>query len=67
MPKINENYMTNPVALAALFHETYEILAPAIGYKTREDTRAFDPSSKNGKLMILTCAEIQRIINNASE
>lgn len=41
--------------LAELFHDTYETLAPAYGYETRPDTKAFDPESKNGKLMIATC------------
>lgn len=37
--------------IAELFHDTYETLAPAYGYETREDTKQFDPQSKNGKLM----------------
>ena len=44
--------------LAIRFHETYERLAPQFGYETRLDTRAFDPTSKNGKLMVAVCAEI---------
>ena len=44
--------------LAIRFHETYERLAPNYGYETRLDTRAFDPTSKNGKLMVAVCAEI---------
>ena len=36
--------------LAIRFHETYERLAPNYGYETRLDTRAFDPTSKNGKV-----------------
>lgn len=44
--------------LAIRFHETYERLAPEYGYETRLDTRAFDPASKNGKLMVAVCAEI---------
>jgi hypothetical protein len=44
--------------LAIRFHETYERLAPAFGYETRLDTRAFDPASKNGKLMVAVCAVI---------
>ena len=44
--------------LASRFHETYERLAPQYGYETRLDTRAFDPASKNGKLMVAACAEI---------
>ena len=45
--------------LARRFHETYERLAPQFGYKTRKETREFDPRSPNGKLMIAVCAEIE--------
>ncbi len=45
--------------LARQFHEIYERLAPKFGYETRLDTRAFDPESKNGQLMLAVCAEIQ--------
>jgi hypothetical protein len=44
--------------LAERFHETYERLAPQFGYVTRPDTRAFDPSLPNGRLMVAVCAEI---------
>lgn len=47
-----------PVALALRFHEAYERLAPQFGYETREDTKKFDPESKNGKLMIAVCKEV---------
>lgn len=47
-----------PLELAILFHETYERLAPTIGYETRKDTRLFDPESKNGKLMVAVCGAI---------
>ena len=53
--------MTSPSdaeQLARRFHEAYERLAPNFGYATREDTRAFDPNTPNGKLMIAVCAEI---------
>ena len=40
---------------AELFHDTYERLAPSFGYETREDTKLFDPESKNGKLMMAVC------------
>lgn len=46
--------------LARRFHETYERLAPEYGYETREDTKAFDPESPNGKLMIAVCKEITK-------
>ena len=40
--------------LAELFHERYERLAPQFGYTTRPESRTFDPTSTNGKLMIDT-------------
>jgi hypothetical protein len=48
-------------SLARRFHETYERLAPSFGYETRADTRAFDPDSANGRLMIAVCAELSVI------
>ena len=48
----------NAEELAGKFHETYERLAPSFGYETRKETRAFDPDSPNGKLMIAVCREI---------
>jgi hypothetical protein len=39
-------------ALAVLFHDTYEKLAPKYAYETRPETRKFSPNSKNGKLML---------------
>ena len=45
-------------ALARRFHETYERLAPQFGYETRPETREFDPTSPNGKLMIAVCAAL---------
>ncbi len=56
------DYLTDPLALAVLFHVTYEKLAPLAGYETRTETKIFDPESANGKLMIATCAEIQKAI-----
>ena len=44
--------------LAVRFHETYERLAPSFGYETRKETRAFDPTTPNGRLMIAVCAEL---------
>lgn len=44
--------------LARRFHEAYERLAPSFGYTTREETRTFDPTTPNGKLMVAVCAEI---------
>jgi hypothetical protein len=45
--------------LARRFHEAYERLAPSFGYETRADTKAFDPESPNGRLMIAVCASVQ--------
>lgn len=45
-------------AMARRFHEAYERLAPSFGYATREDTKAFDPKTPNGRLMIAVCNEI---------
>lgn len=53
--------MSPAETLARAFHETYERLAPSFGYETRPDTKAFDPESKNGRLMIAVCAELQTI------
>ena len=47
-----------PIVLAEAFHDTYERLAPAHGYETRVETRNFDASFPNGKLMIAVCEEI---------
>lgn len=40
------------------FHDTYEKLASEYTYETREDTKVFDISSNNGKLMYATVNEI---------
>jgi len=48
------------LALARQFHDTYERLAPAHGYETRPETRAFDPDSPNGRLMTAVCEEIMK-------
>ena len=53
------------IKLAVKFHETYERLAPEFGYETRKDTKLFDASSKNGKLMIAVCREMQDYILKA--
>lgn len=45
-------------ALARKFHETYERLAPSFGYETRSETKQFDPSTPNGKLMIAVCSSL---------
>ena len=50
------------VEMAQLFHDTYEALAPAFGYETRPDTKAFDHESPNGKLMCATVAKVRTAI-----
>jgi hypothetical protein len=53
------NETTDAESLARRFHDAYERLAPSFGYETRKDTRAFDPTTPNGRLMIAVCAELQ--------
>lgn len=47
-----------PLKLAILFHENYERLAFSFGYETRKDTKHFDETTPNGKLMVAVCTEI---------
>lgn len=49
---------TTPLELAQKFHELYEQLAPQFGYTTREDSRTFDPTSDNGRLMVAVCEQV---------
>lgn len=49
--------------LAVLFHETYERLAPNFGYETRTETRKFEETTPNGRLMIAVCDEILGKLN----
>jgi len=51
--------------LARRFHELYEEYAPQFGYKTREDTRAFDPTSPNGRTMARVAYEVVQEENTA--
>ncbi len=51
--------------LACFFHDTYEMLAPSFGYETREDTREFNPESKNGRLMVTVCGAVLLRFNAA--
>ena len=44
--------------LANKFHDEYERLAPQFGYETREETRTFNKTSPNGRLMIAVCSEV---------
>lgn len=51
-PEVESPLPWTPEETARRFHEAYEFYAPYFGYITREDTRAWDPESNNGKLMI---------------
>ena len=53
--------------LARRFHETYERLAPSFGYETRTETRQFDPTTPNGRLMIAVCSELYASPQPAAE
>ncbi len=44
--------------LARFFHETYEELAPSFGYETRKDTKEFEETTPNGRLMIAVCEKV---------
>ncbi len=57
----------NGELVARKFHEAYERLAPEFGYETREDTKQFNPESKNGKLMIAVCGEIISALTKQSD
>ena len=57
----------NAINLAIVFHEIYERLAPKYGYETRKETRVFNASSPNGKLMIEVCRELQDYILTRQE
>lgn len=47
-------------ALARRFHDAYERLAPEYGYETRPETRTFDPTTPNGRLMVAVCERLLR-------
>lgn len=49
--------------LATLFHDTYERRAPEFGYTTRPETRQFDPTTPNGRLMIAVCGRILQLLS----
>jgi hypothetical protein len=56
-----------PEALARLFHDTYERLAPDFGYETRPETRAFDPTTPNGRLMVAVCAQVLAVTSRPDD
>lgn len=63
-----QGWRENTEYWARKFHDTYEKLAPEYGYETRSDTKKFDPSSQNGRLMIAVVNGIvKQIENNAYE
>jgi hypothetical protein len=57
-PGGGEGPFSSDEALARFFHDTYERLAPSFGYETRPETRTFDPTSKNGRLMVAVARKI---------
>lgn len=62
MSKSPPNIEGEDIKIARLFHDTYERLAPKFGYETRDDTKEFDPTTPNGKLMTAVCGEIKATI-----
>lgn len=48
----------NAEELARFFYDVYERLAPHYGYETRKETRSFDPTTPNGRLMIAVCEHV---------
>lgn len=66
--KIEDTSKVNDQKLAELFHALYESKAPEFGYETKDETKAFDPESPNGKLMIAVAHEInETVIKPAGE
>jgi len=57
--------MIDAEALARMFHETYERLAPSFGYETRKDSAVpwEDVPEKNKKLMIAVAGEILKTLD----
>ena len=56
----------NAIKMAIAFHEIYERLAPEYGYETKQETRTFDASTPNGQLMIATCREVIKWIDETT-
>lgn len=59
----------NPKQLAELFHETYERLAPAFGWKTKKgcNVKFADLPQRNKVLMITTCQTVLTKLNQEVE
>lgn len=70
-PKHSVSTLTKPTEweeIARNFHDTYEVFAPLFGYETRKETRTFDPTSNNGRLMIATIeGVIEPLLTHAQE
>lgn len=58
LPQDIEKTYPEAYRLARKFHDRYEEYAPQFGYKTRNDTKTFDPMSPNGRTMARVCMEI---------
>lgn len=56
----------NEEETARKFHEVYERLAPNFGYETRTETREFESTTPNGKLMIVVMAEMLPLIKSST-
>lgn len=54
-----DSELPGAIKLAVWLHDTYEELAPLYGYETRQETRLFNASSPNGKLMIAVCGRLR--------
>ena len=59
----------SPEAVARLFHETYERLAPEFGYRTREaSAKPWDEvPEQNRALMVATVREVLAVLDAPAE
>ena len=55
---MSNDKLREALELAQKFHEVYERLAPKFSYETRKETRQFDPTTPNGRLMVAVCGEL---------
>lgn len=65
MPR-DSDLVLNEEETARKFHEVYERLAPNFGYETRTETREFESTTPNGKLMIAVMAEMLPLIKSST-
>lgn len=56
--KRKQNQEQKYIDKSRAFHEAYGRLAPKFGYETGEDTKEFDPTSRNGQLLIAVMKEL---------